>query len=200
MEQQCKQIVKICLNYQEAMWCADVAAIIRQVILQIMIIFGPKTMAFIRGIQRNFPNIAGHLDLLQNHWQDMQIPEDVSVHHRNPSTSTAGVKQYLICMINLLQQFNTMTISKDVTRNMASQEYLHTSTFMETILHAMTEESIYFADVSNEILPYINIMNFIQDKKNTHIIKMCNASNRIDRVSFDLLPQGIKSEICNRTA
>ena len=200
MEQQCKEIVKICLNYQEATWCADVTAIIRQVILQIMIIFGPKTMTFIRGIQRNFPNIAGHLDLLQNHWQDMQIPEDVSAHHRSPSTGTAGIKQYLISIINLLQQFNTMTISRDVTRIMTSQEYLHTTTFMETILHAMTEESIYFADVTNEILPYINIMDFIQDKKNTHIIKMRNASTRIDRFSFDLLPQGMKSEICNRTA
>ena len=65
---------------------------------------------------------------------------------------------------------------------------------METILHAMTAESLYFVDVSNEVLPYINIMNFLQDKKNTHIIKMCNASTRLDRVSFELLPHSIKSE------
>ena len=182
------------------MWCADVTAIIRQVTTQIMIIFGPKTMTFIKGVQGNFPNIAGHLDLLQTEWQDIQIPEDASIHHGSPSTLTASVKQYLISIINLLQHFNTMTISRDVTRIMTSQEYLHTATFMETILHAMTAESLYFVDVSNEVLPYINIMNFLQDKKNTHIIKMCNASTRLDRVSFELLPHNIKSEICNRTA
>ena len=71
-------ISKVLLNYNEAIWCADVLSSLRFTILNIMIIFGPKTLTFIRGVQRNYGHLTQSLGIILDKWEDISIPEVLS--------------------------------------------------------------------------------------------------------------------------
>ena len=188
-------ISKVCLNYNEAMWCANVLSSLRLIVLNIMIIFGPKTMTFIRGVQRNYSHIAQSLGMILDNWEDISIPQAVSFYYDKSDTACEVVKPQLVELMNTMQNFNSMIISRDITRVMRSSEYIHNSPMMNSVTTAITSQTVYFNDIADDMLPYLNVMNFIQFRKDRRMAKMINGANQLDHESFEWLPNAIKRAI-----
>ena len=66
---------------------------------------------------------------------------------------------------------------------------------MNSVATAITSQTIYFNDIADDMLPYLNVMNFIQFRKDRHMAKMINGANQLDHESFEWLPNAIKREI-----
>ena len=80
---------KVCLNYNEAMWRAEVLSSLRLIILNIMIIFGPKTMTFIREVQCDYSHITKSLGMILDEWENISIPRVISFYYVKSQESHA---------------------------------------------------------------------------------------------------------------
>ena len=156
-------------------------------------------MTFIRGVQSNYNHITQSLGVILDKWEEISIPEVVSFYYDKSATACAVVRPQLVELIDTMQNFNSMIISRDVTRIMRSSEYLHNSPMMQSVATAITAETVHFNDITNEMLPYLNVMNFLHFKKDRHIRKMINGASQLDHQSFEWLPNAIKRAIDIRT-
>ena len=186
---------KVCLNYNEAMWCAEVLSSLRLIILNIMIIFGPKTMTFIREVQGNYSHITKSLGMILDEWENISIPRVISFYYDKSDTGCGVVKSQLVQLMNTMQRFNSMIISRDITRIMRSSEFIHNSPMMNSVATAITAQTVYFQDIADDMLPYLNVINCLQYKADRHIRKMINGANELDPESFEWLPYAIRREI-----
>ena len=186
---------KVCLNYNEAMWCAEVLSSLRLIILNIMTIFGPKTMTFIREVQGNYSHITKSLGMILDEWENISIPRVISFYYDKSDTACGVVKSQLVELMNIMQRFNSMIISRDITRIMRSSEFIHNSPMMNSVATAITTQTVYFQDIADDMLPYLNVINCLQYKADRHISKMINGANELDPESFEWLPYAIRREI-----
>ena len=186
---------KVCLNYNEAMWCQEVLLSLRLIILNIMIIFGPKTMTFIREVQGNYSHIAKSLAMILDKWENTSIPTAISFYYDKSDTACSVVKPQLVELMNIMQRFNSMIISRDITRIMRSSEFIHNSPMMNSVATAITAQTVYFQDIADDMLPYLNMINCLQYKADRHIRKMINGANQLDLQAYEWLPHAIQREI-----
>ena len=160
---------KVCLNYNEAMWCQEVLLSLRLIILNIMIIFGPKTMTFIREVQGNYSHITKSLGMILDEWENISIPRAISFYYDKSDTACGVVKSQLVELMNIMQRFNSMIISRDITRIMRSSEFIHNSPMLNSVATAITTQTVYFQDIADDMLPYL-MSSTVSNTKQTDIL------------------------------
>ena len=66
---------------------------------------------------------------------------------------------------------------------------------MNSVAIAITAQTVYFEDIADDMLPYLNVINCLQYKADRHIRKMINGANELDPESFEWPPYAIRREI-----
>ena len=180
------------------MWCADVLQIAQSMFVEFMVIFGPAVITFIQAQDRMFHNIGDTVQGAMEDVIDMSIPDIIIRQYGQTQIPVRHCRDIILKIIDTIQEIQAKCAPRNLNVHATSQELMHNTGLMQTLVTAFDSEFIVFLDFKFNLLPYLDLVNKIQRKKDKHISRMCSVAIRLDQEVFDLLPDGMKSEICHR--
>jgi hypothetical protein len=194
------EILKITVHHREAMWRADVLDVLKDVFVNFTIIFGSPVITFIQGQHRRFHNMGETIQSAMDDIADANFPDSRIMQYGTGQNQVQAnqVQDIILEIIKNIQEIQARCAPRNLNIQARSQDLLHNTGLMQTLVTAFESEVTTFEDFKFHILPYLDLVDKIQTMKDRHVHRMCTIGVRLDQHYFDLLPMEIRSELANR--